>query len=66
MEEWKRDIKDREEELLKTVKGKKQIATVEQSSMYLKPLFKALRTRVNIFLLQIKTATQIIYFYFRR
>jgi len=45
LEEWKLDTKSNEEELKKTMQGKKLLATVKQTEIYLKPLFRSLKQK---------------------
>ena len=47
LEEWKHDVKSKEEEYYRNIQGRKLMATVKQSEIYLRPLFKSLRQRVR-------------------
>ncbi|EKX40253.1 hypothetical protein GUITHDRAFT_75725 [Guillardia theta CCMP2712] len=45
LKEWEIDIDDLPDEFSKTVKGRQEINTFKQTKIYLKPLFKMLKTR---------------------
>lgn len=48
---WAKDLNSREDHIKRSVQGKLASATQKQTESYLKPLFRKLRKKVHIFLL---------------